>query len=406
MEILNRINYISQLLFKAYGLPVQFSDKENVLVHEYDSLLNPVYSTPEDFLSSFINENDPYNEPIIKVTRFMEYLVVLRIANDEQLIGNLVIGPALMSTITNDMISGLAEDYSIPIYFKQSLFDYYKQLKILAQRDIQHVAQLAYYLIYNKELSNSDNILNSVSSIASNTTITQQLQSRRLETSFHMDQRQEQFIWQCIKEGNKEKLLLHLNQLKVEGVGLLSKRSHIRHIKNSAIIAIALATRASVEGGLYPEIAYTMSDVYIQQVEDSNDTNQINLSVNKFFFQLIDRLNSTKSSNQSKHIILCKNYIFNHIFEKITIQQLAKLVHLNPTYLSQTFKKETGVSLGKYILNEKLNEAKRMLVQSDVSIAEISMLLQFSDQSYFTSAFKKYTGLTPRQYRNNPEFTD
>jgi len=125
--------------------------------------------------------------------------------------------------------------------------------------------------------------------------------------------------------------------------------------------------------------------------------------VNEYLFQLIDRINANKLSNQSKHVSVCKNYIFNHIFEKITIDELAELVHLNPTYLSQVFKKETGVSLGKYILNEKLNEAKRMLIQSDASIADISMLLQFSDQSYFTSAFKKYTGLTPRQYRNNPD---
>lgn len=401
----NKIDYISKLLFQAYEFPVHFIDDRNVLVTHDVETTNPIYPTAEDFLFSFIDENDRFNEPFLKVSRFLEYLVVLRITNGEKFMGTIVIGPVLISPISEEMVTGLMKDLSIPAYYRQSLTGYYEQLKIVTQRDIQHVVELAYYLVYNTEFSKEKITLNSTPLVMNDTTIAQQLLTRRLESSYHMDQRQEQFIWQFIKEGNKEKLTLHLNQLKIEELGVLSKTSHIRHIKNQAIIAIALATRAAVEGGLYPEIAYTMSDVYIQQVEDSKDMNPINLIVNNYFFKLIDRLNSTKSNNHSKHIILCKNYVFNHIFEKISIQQLAELVHLNPTYLSQTFKKETGNSLGKYILNEKLNEAKRMLVQSDISIAEISMLLQFSDQSYFTSTFKKFTGVTPRQYRNNPEFT-
>lgn len=402
MENLNKKDYIRQLLFQAYGLPIQFFDDKNFLVSNYVGPTNPFYLTKKEFLSTIIDESDPFNEPLFKVTKFLEYFIVIRIAKDDnQPQSSLVIGPMLMSDISEEMVAGLLEDLLLPNKLMQSLVHYYKKLTIVTQNEIEHVTQLAYFLIYKKKLPFYTLFSHPSIPLISDTTIDQQMLSRRLDSSFHMDQRQEQMIWQYIKEGNKEKLILHLNQLKVVGVGLLSKTSHVRHTKNNAIVSITLATRAAIEGGLYPEIAYTLSDIYIQQVEDSQDANQINLIVQKYFFLLIERLNVTKSSNQSKHVSICKNFIFNHIFENISIRQLAELVHLNPTYLSQTFKKETGVTLGKYILNEKLAEAKRMLVQSDISIAEISMLLHFSDQSYFTSVFKKSTGLTPRQYRNN-----
>jgi len=80
------------------------------------------------------------------------------------------------------------------------------------------------------------------------------------------------------------------------------------------------------------------------------------------------------------------------------------MVHLNPVYLSQLFKKETNKPLGKYIQDEKIKEAQKLLIQSEHSVTDICMLLHFSDQSYFSSIFKKYTGLTPNQYRKIHSF--
>lgn len=103
----------------------------------------------------------------------------------------------------------------------------------------------------------------------------------------------------------------------------------------------------------------------------------------------------------SREITICKNFIFNNIYEKITIPQLAKLVDLRPGYLSQLFKKEVGIPLSKYIQREKIEEAKKLLILTDYSLADICSRLNFNDQSYFTKVFKKFTGVTPKQYRDN-----
>ncbi|MNC54176.1 Arabinose operon regulatory protein [compost metagenome] len=158
-----------------------------------------------------------------------------------------------------------------------------------------------------------------------------------------------------------------------------------------------------MEGGLYPEIAYTMSDAFILQVEDTHEIHRIYSLMMQYLYAFTDRVHANKDKSQSRIIAVCNNYIFDHIFERISVHTLARLVQLHPVYLSQLYKKETGLALNQYIQHEKIREAQKMLIQSDISVTEISALLHFNDHSYFSSIFKKITGITPNQYRKNPQ---
>ena len=83
----------------------------------------------------------------------------------------------------------------------------------------------------------------------------------------------------------------------------------------------------------------------------------------------------------------------------LTLNQLAASVNLTPKYLSALFHKETGQTLTTFIHHVLIEKAKNLLTHSDYSLGEISTYLNFSSQSYFISIFKKYTGVTPGQYR-------
>ena len=69
-------------------------------------------------------------------------------------------------------------------------------------------------------------------------------------------------------------------------------------------------------------------------------------------------------------------------------------------YLSTKFKKETGMTLSQYIQEQKIGKAKSLLKSTDRSILEIATYLGFSSQGYFQNVFKKLTGMTPKDYRN------
>jgi len=81
-------------------------------------------------------------------------------------------------------------------------------------------------------------------------------------------------------------------------------------------------------------------------------------------------------------------------------KEYAALLYVTPSHLNALTKEFTGMSAGELIRNRVLLEAKRLLVNLDLTINEISGLLNFSDSAYFTRFFKKYTGQTPEAFRN------
>ncbi len=81
------------------------------------------------------------------------------------------------------------------------------------------------------------------------------------------------------------------------------------------------------------------------------------------------------------------------------MEDMAARFYMSRPYLSARFRQETGMTLTDFILNEKTEEAKRLLRWSDKTAAAIGAYLGFSSTAHFSRVFKKYAGLTPREYR-------
>ena len=149
------------------------------------------------------------------------------------------------------------------------------------------------------------------------------------------------------------------------------------------------------------ELAFNASDLYIQKMDLCQTVESITaLHLDMFTFYTNHMANIEKENVYSKPIIQCMDYIYYHLNEKIHLQDLAKYVNLNSSYLSTLFKKETGLSVSDYILKRRMDAAKNMLQYSDYTYGDISVILAFSSQSHFIQVFKKQTGLTPKEYRS------
>lgn len=94
-------------------------------------------------------------------------------------------------------------------------------------------------------------------------------------------------------------------------------------------------------------------------------------------------------------------YIRMNIESYISLQTISEELKLSRAYISLMFKKHMGVTVMDYITNLKINRAKTLLTTTTQSIMEISILLGFHDSSHFCKAFKKVTGVTPREYRKS-----
>ncbi len=109
---------------------------------------------------------------------------------------------------------------------------------------------------------------------------------------------------------------------------------------------------------------------------------------------------STDKTNRN----LCNPIIeyVNVNFDKtITIKEVASTFYLNSSYLGRIFKKTTGVSFNKYINDLRVEKSKKMLIQTDAKIYEISNKLGYSESKYFIAKFTQAVGVTPGEYRKN-----
>lgn len=94
-----------------------------------------------------------------------------------------------------------------------------------------------------------------------------------------------------------------------------------------------------------------------------------------------------------------EEYIRAHIDEQLTVEGLAALVYVNPEYLSRLFKKKHHKTLVEYITAERMELAAGMLRNSRMTVSSVSARVGYPNYSYFTRIFKKYFGVTPREYQ-------
>lgn len=94
------------------------------------------------------------------------------------------------------------------------------------------------------------------------------------------------------------------------------------------------------------------------------------------------------------------DFVEAHIDEPMRLEQLAAAVAVSPFHFHRQFKSSTGLTPHQYIVRVRMERAKALLSGSDLPLAEVAAQVGFADQSYFTSAFRRTTSLTPRSYRN------
>jgi len=94
-----------------------------------------------------------------------------------------------------------------------------------------------------------------------------------------------------------------------------------------------------------------------------------------------------------------QQYVENHLAGDTSLQAVADYVRVHPVYLSRVYKSETGEGLSGYVLRLKMEKAEKMLVEGSEKIHEIAEQLGYLNPPYFIKVFKKYSGLTPKEYR-------
>lgn len=199
-----------------------------------------------------------------------------------------------------------------------------------------------------------------------------------------------------MEELTKESLLS-----KREGWGVLSDNP-LQNLKYHFVITTALIARYCASSGMELQTSYNLSDYYIQKADKCRTEEAVATLHTEMVMEYTKHMHDMQKKRIcSVHVVKCVDFIYNHLHTRLTNENLARFVGVTPAHLSRLFKEELGCTINDYIIDKKIETAKNMLLYSDYSIIDISNVLAFPSQSYFTSVFRKHTGYTPRSFRQN-----
>lgn len=236
--------------------------------------------------------------------------------------------------------------------------------------------------------------------------LTKQLFFQREYSIYHLEYEKEMNFYKAVQKGDIELVKKLMLPLKNEKLGSLSKNS-LQNLKYHLVVLISMLTRFSIEGGMNPESAYTLSDIYIQQVDLLSSEEETEKIHEKIIFDYTNRMAKIhKTLGLSKKVIKAMDYIYDNIQSKIRISDIAKKIDINPNYLCELFKKETGISINNFVKKKKIQAAEKLLIYEDFSVAELADIFGFASSSHFIETFKAETGLTPKAYKEKGQFTN
>ena len=369
------IEYLCNHIIKIIQCPVRIFDLDNKLQKTFG-----IYDNKEPLekeLQNRLLENPEINFPILNIDN--DNIVYARvICNDKKII----VGPCNISKILYNMKSPPRE---IP-------FDIFCE-EIILIHNLYNKKQTSYAEILVNNFINEE-ILFKINKDISGNFIN--------KIDAHNPYDRELRIMRSIKSGDLNSLRQGLEEKFIGHYGIMAK-DKLRSVKNVAICHICLSSRAAIEGGIPFEIAFSTCDKFVIKLEDMTKTEQIEALEKEAQFHFAKLVKNVKNNDDiAKNILIdqCKNIIIKNINKKIIIKDIAKELYTNSDYLSRVFHKTEGITIKDYIQREKVELSKNMLIYHKYSFGEIAVYLHFYSQSHYNKVFKKFTGMTPKQFKD------
>ncbi|MDO4604102.1 helix-turn-helix transcriptional regulator [Limosilactobacillus ingluviei] len=220
----------------------------------------------------------------------------------------------------------------------------------------------------------------------------------RHHNSYHL----EKCLLAAVKDGDLDRFNQGLDAYLRSGSFGRTAMQELRNQKNIAIIAISLCARASIEGGVPPEIAFSLVDkmcLYVEGMTSITSVGNLIQTIGSLFTTRVQHSRQLTHAGQNYWVNQIERYVRTHFAHGLTLAQLAQALGRDKHYLAHLYRAETGRTIHQYLLLCQINEFKSELLWTDHTITQISTQLGFSSPGAATRVFKRETGLTPRQYR-------
>ncbi len=313
--------------------------------------------------------------------------------------GSVVAGPFLMDDPDAVMITDLNKENDIPPEGLVRLMEYSVGIPVLDPELVTQTSAVFNYLMRSILVESRQVIASNKEKILQQSRINESIQlyknsGVREEKMYPVDLENE--LISCIKVNNTARARETLNELL--GHILLYEGHDANRIKIRIIELCSLLSRAAINRGADINMVLEMNQRLIISLAEAQNIYDICYTFQDNIDIFTDNLFMTPEKS-SRIVKNAAEYIAQNFSEDITLATVAEHLHVNTSYLSTLFRQVTGMTFKEHLNRVRIEEAARLLSNTDYPVMEIAIACGYKDQSYFTKVFKKMTGLTPKQYR-------
>ncbi|MFA6309650.1 MAG: PocR ligand-binding domain-containing protein [Clostridia bacterium] len=172
-------------------------------------------------------------------------------------------------------------------------------------------------------------------------------------------------------------------------------------VKSRILELVVLLSRAALEGGADIEQIFGLNYNYLSEINEFKTIEELTFWLSKTMTRFTDCVFNLQDVKHIDVIYKAIDYIRRNYMKKITLDEVAAFVFLSPSYFSKVFKDEMRTTFNNYLNHIRIEMSKKLLLDEKIALTEVSNLVGYEAQSYFSKVFKKVSGVSPGKYRES-----
>ena len=346
-------------------------------------------------MKSFVKNPSDYYYHYIN-TYGLEYMAV-GIWREQTFIGSIVIGPFISKLSAIDLIKDIIYRNNLPIGERKQLEQFYRSLPVLGEMEYTSIGKLLVNMCGHEYIAAQPIATSTLKPILNQTHLKGSIEENKdiIEERYNS----QNMLMDAMAKGDKtacNNIVLSMSRI-LEFSDRIPE-SPIRSSKNMAFVINTLFRLAVERSGVHPVYLHTISERFAILIEKTTNIPNLERLILLMTNEYCDLVNTFATGHYSPIVKKTIDYILLNLGDPLTQKQIAKEIHVNPSYLSRKFREETGQNITEFINKKRVEEAKLYLKRGSIAVTDIAFLVGFNDLNYFSKVFKKLTSLTPTQY--------
>lgn len=389
------IQPVMDLLSNALRVPIRYYNlvDEDVLRCSLSELLDVLFMEDDVILKQY--RTQPKLLPALSCTAFCELYGAVPHHVSGAPMGILILGPVVEGYLSAASICSVARDNGLTEEQQARFQQIHSRLPRMSYHQFLWSVVLAAKLLGQPDIGAADVACLGIPPQILNLPETPPETPAPLHTTLLF----ERTLLQILKDGDPVRMNRYLQQAQVGNVGVMSPIP-LRQHQDEGIICVALASRAAIDAGVHPEIAFSISDIYIQRIEVLEQPTQVHQATLRMLMDFTARVAIVQRRAQyARPTRQALDYIALHLCESLSVEGISRELHVDRSYLSTCFHRDTGRTISQYITGERVLQACSLLERPALSVSDVSAQMGFGSVSRFCAVFREIVGVSPGEYR-------